>query len=127
MWQKSTSSWPPKFLSLNGKNLSEQEASYWPLTPSKTVTVWLAIDDADEENGAMEIIPRSHLHGQLPFEESTIEENNVLRQTVRDAMVYGDAPVSFAMRAGQMSLHSDLLLHGSAPNPSNRRRCGLTM
>ena len=28
-----------------------QDASYWPLTPSKVVTVWLAIDDADEENG----------------------------------------------------------------------------
>ena len=24
-----------------------QDASYWPLTPSKAVTVWLAIDDAD--------------------------------------------------------------------------------
>jgi hypothetical protein len=31
------------------------------------------------------------------------------------------------MQAGQMSLHSDLLLHGSEPNLSNRRRCGLTM
>lgn len=27
-----------------------QDASYWPLSPSKAVTVWLAIDDADEEN-----------------------------------------------------------------------------
>ena len=30
-----------------------QDASYWPLTPSKTVTVWLAIDDADIDNGCM--------------------------------------------------------------------------
>ena len=27
-----------------------QDASYWPLSPSKTVTVWLAIDDADVDN-----------------------------------------------------------------------------
>ena len=26
-----------------------------------------------------------------------------------------------------MSLHSDLLLHGSEANQSNRRRCGLTL
>ena len=26
-----------------------QDCSYWALTPSKTVTVWLAIDDADRE------------------------------------------------------------------------------
>ncbi len=29
--------------------------------------------------------------------------------------------------AGEISLHSDLLLHGSEANRSNRRRCGLTL
>ena len=104
-----------------------QDASYWPLTPSKTVTVWLAIDDADTENGAMKVIPKSHLHGQIVFEHSRKEEQNVLGQTVKDAEDYGLAPVDFEIKAGQISLHSDLLLHGSAPNQSDRRRCGLTM
>jgi len=104
-----------------------QDASYWPLTPSQTVTVWLAIDDADEENGAMQVIPGSHRHGQINFEDSAEEENNVLYQSVRDPLQYGDAPVAFVMRAGQISLHTDLLLHGSEPNASDRRRCGLTM
>lgn len=112
----------------DGKRVSwHQDASYWPLTPSKTVTVWLAIDDADEENGAMRVIPRSHLHGQIAFERSAAEENNVLNQSVHDPEQYGDPPVAFVMKAGQMSLHSDLLLHGSEPNLSNRRRCGLTL
>lgn len=104
-----------------------QDASYWPLTPSKVVTVWLAIDDADEENSAMKVIPRSHLHGQIPFEHSTAEENNVLYQSVHQPEDYGETPVAFEMRAGQISLHTDLLLHGSEPNTSNRQRCGLTL
>jgi non-haem Fe2+, alpha-ketoglutarate-dependent halogenase len=104
-----------------------QDASYWPLTPSKTVTVWLAIDDADVENGAMEVIPKSHLHGQIPFEKSTAEDKNVLNQSVRDLSTFDDVPVAFEMKAGQISLHTDLLLHGSKPNLSDRRRCGLTM
>ena len=104
-----------------------QDASYWPITPSKTVTVWLAIDDADTENGAMKVIPKSHLHGQIIFEHSRKEEQNVLGQTVKNAEDYGLAPVDFEIKAGQISLHSDLLLHGSAPNQSDRRRCGLTM
>ncbi len=104
-----------------------QDASYWPLTPSKTVTVWLAIDDVDTENGGMEVLPGSHLHGQIPFERSDSKENNVLNQTVHNAESYGRSPVLFAMKAGQMSLHTDLLLHGSQPNHSQRRRCGLTM
>ncbi len=33
-----------------------QDGSYWPLTPSKTATVWLAIDDADTENACMQFI-----------------------------------------------------------------------
>ena len=31
------------------------------------------------------------------------------------------------MKAGKVSLHSDLLVHGSLPNLSERRRCGLTL
>ncbi len=104
-----------------------QDASYWPLSPSKTVTVWLAIDDASVENGAMTVIPKSHRHGQIEFERSTAEEKNVLSQTVIQPEQYGDDPYPFEMKAGQMSLHSDLLLHGSEPNTSDRRRCGLTM
>jgi len=104
-----------------------QDASYWPLTPSKTVTVWLAIDDADVENGAMEVIPKSHLQGQIPFEKSSVEDKNVLNQSVRNVDAFDEAPVAFEMKAGQISLHTDLLLHGSKANMSSRRRCGLTM
>tara|TARA_Y100000588_G_scaffold22702_1_gene22895 strand:+ start:4078 stop:4935 length:858 start_codon:yes stop_codon:yes gene_type:complete len=103
-----------------------QDASYWPLTPSKVVTVWLAIDDVDSEMGPMQVVPRSHRHGQIPFDPSTEEENNVLGQTVPDADRFGD-PVPFVMKAGQISMHTDLLLHGSEPNRTDRRRCGLTL
>jgi non-heme Fe2+,alpha-ketoglutarate-dependent halogenase len=112
----------------DGKQVSwHQDASYWPLTPSRTVTVWLAIDDTDEGNAAMQLIPRSHTHGQIEFETSDVTEQNVLNQTVRDALAYGDSPVHVSLKAGQMSLHTDLLLHGSDQNLSSRRRCGLTM
>ena len=75
----------------------------------------------------MMVIPGSHLHGQIPFEHSAAEENNVLGQSVHDPLQWGDAPVPFTMRAGQISMHTDMLLHGSEPNRSTRRRCGLTL
>ncbi len=43
-----------------------QDASYWPLTPSKTVTVWLAIDDADVEARRRGAEGRRDLHAQRP-------------------------------------------------------------
>lgn len=111
----------------DGKAVSyHQDASYWPLTPSGTVTVWLAIDDADVENGCMRCVPGSHLHGHLAYRRSEPDEHNVLDQTVEDAEQFG-RPIDVDLRAGEISIHSDLLLHGSSANTSDRRRCGLTL
>jgi len=103
-----------------------QDASYWPLSPSKTVTVWLAVDDSEIENGAMRVLPRSHLEGHLAFENAKPDEAVVLHQKVLNPERFGH-PVSFVMKAGCISLHSDLLVHGSEPNMSTKRRCGLTL
>ena len=103
-----------------------QDASYWPMTPSRTATVWLAIDDADTGNACMRFIPGSHHHGHLTYHLSEEDENNVLFQTVPDAETYGD-PVDVELAAGEISIHSDMLLHGSRANTSERRRGGLTL
>ncbi len=103
-----------------------QDSSYWPLTPSKTTTVWLAIDDADLDNGCMRFVAGSHHKGHLTWRPSSPEEHNVLNQTVENAEQYGDV-VDDELKAGELSMHSDLLLHSSAANESDRRRCGLTL
>lgn len=111
----------------DGKRVAwHQDASYWPLDRSKTVTVWLAIDDADIENGCMRFLAGSHEFGHLTYRPSSPEEHNVLDQTVENAEQYG-TPVLDDLLAGQVSIHSDLLLHGSEANDSDRRRCGLTL
>lgn len=112
----------------DGKRVSwHQDMSYWPLTKSRVVTAWLAIDDSDEKNAAMQVIPGSHLTPRIPFVDSAASENNVLNQTVPNAEEYGRDPVTLKLRAGEVSLHSDLTLHSSEINHSNRRRCGLAM
>ena len=103
-----------------------QDAGYWPLTPSKTVTVWLAIDDATVENGAMRFIAGSHRLGHLTARHSEPDENSVLGQIVENAEAHGE-PVDVELKAGEISIHTDLLLHGSNANPSPNRRCGLTL
>lgn len=117
------------FCKLPGDNKAvawHQDAVYWPLTPAKTVTAWLAIDDADQDNACMRFLPGSHTSGALPHLPSAESENNVLDHTAASVERYGD-PVDNELRAGQFSLHSDLLLHGSDVNRSQRRRCGLTL
>ena len=111
----------------DGKRVAwHQDASYWPLTPSKAVTCWLAIDDADTQNACMRFLAGSHHHGHLTWRKSSPEEHNTLDQSVENAEQYG-TPVDNVLRAGECSLHTDLLLHGSEANESDRRRCGLTL
>ena len=111
----------------DGKRVSwHQDATYWPLTPAKTVTVWLAIDDADPENACMRFVPGSHMRGPIAFETDDSDASTVLNQKVSGIEQYGE-PVDNVLEAGEVSLHSDLLLHGSEANESDRRRCGLTL
>lgn len=111
----------------DGKRVAwHQDASYWPLTPSKALTIWLAIDDATVENACMRYIPRSHVLGHLTYRLSENDEANVLNQTV-EYVEQLEPPVDVELKAGEISIHSDLLLHGSEANTSALRRCGLTL
>ena len=101
-----------------------QDASFWGLQPARTVTVWLAIDDADTQNSAMQWIPGTHNKGHLPIENT--EEDSVFHMQTAGADEMGE-PVFDELKAGQFSLHADMLVHGSGPNLSDRRRCGLTL
>jgi ectoine hydroxylase-related dioxygenase (phytanoyl-CoA dioxygenase family) len=74
----------------------------------------------------MRFVEGSHLHGQLKFRSSQEWENNVLTQTVEDVEKYGKI-VDVELSAGEISIHSDMLLHSSHYNSSNRRRCGLAI
>ncbi|MEM9369266.1 MAG: phytanoyl-CoA dioxygenase family protein [Planctomycetota bacterium] len=111
----------------DGKSVPwHQDSTYWPLTPTKTVTVWLAIDDADPDNANMRFIPSSHVHGLIDYDE-TQDADTVLNLAVENPESYGAEPIDVTLKAGQFSMHSDLLLHGSEANESRRRRCGLTI
>ena len=74
----------------------------------------------------MRYIPGTHKFGHLTYSLSEEDDSNVLNQTVVGADEFGE-PVDVELAAGEVSLHSDLLLHGSEANQSMRRRCGLTL
>lgn len=102
-----------------------QDAQYWPLKPMRTVSAWLAIFDADEANSAMQIVRGSHRQGR--FDHSVNDDPDyVLQYEVDDAQISRQDIVTLDLKAGQISLHDDGLLHGSPANLSDRVRCGMT-
>ena len=117
-----------------------QDAKYWPLEPRTTVTVWLAVFDADTENGCMRVIPGSHRRGDLRHcdlsgakdwhkQDSGDQRDSkyVLWQKVDPSEFDEGDAVDLTLKAGEISLHDDDLIHGSSGNPSDRMRAGITM
>lgn len=102
-----------------------QDAYYWPMKPHHTVTVWLAFDDVGEENGAMKVIPGTHLHGILQHKRS-VQTTSLLTLELETGTFSEADAVQFKLKAGEVSLHDDRIVHSSPANPSSRRRAGLT-
>jgi ectoine hydroxylase-related dioxygenase (phytanoyl-CoA dioxygenase family) len=90
------------------------------------VTAWVAFDDVDDENGAMQMIPGSRTWGLVPGASNFFGRD-------RDAQLesFGDrlpeAPASVVLSAGQVSFHHPLTFHGSGPNVSERLRRSLAV
>jgi ectoine hydroxylase-related dioxygenase (phytanoyl-CoA dioxygenase family) len=104
-----------------------QDVTYWGLEPPLAVTAWYAVDDADAENGCMRVIPGTHRqireHGKSAVAGNLLSINQEVSVTADEERRAVDIP----LRAGEMSLHHGMLIHGSNPNRSTRRRCGLTI
>jgi len=114
---------PPRSSSTVGWH---QDTYYWPVDPKISATVWLAFEDVDEQNAAMRVIPGSHKAGLLKHSRST-DTDSVLTLELEGGQFRDDTAVSLNLKAGQISIHDDKIVHGSLANRSDRRRAGLTI
>lgn len=104
-----------------------QDATYWGLSTDDVITAWVAFADAPVESGAMKFWPGSHLRNQLAHRD-TFDQNNLLTRGQEIAVdVPAGAGVDVALKAGEMSLHHVLLVHGSGPNTTDDRRIGFAI
>jgi ectoine hydroxylase-related dioxygenase (phytanoyl-CoA dioxygenase family) len=105
-----------------------QDVQYWGLEPAYALTAWYAVDDSDVENGCMRVIPGTHrsglhAHGKSARSGNLLSINQEVDPTTFDA----SQAVDLVLKAGEISIHHGHLIHGSNPNCSNRRRCGMTI
>lgn len=103
-----------------------QDSYYWPLNPHRTVSVWLAFEDVDDDNGAMKVIPGTHHAGLLKHARSN-SAKNVLNLELEKGNYNEQDAVSLILKAGQISIHDDAMVHGSPANRSDRWRTGLAI
>jgi phytanoyl-CoA hydroxylase len=95
-----------------------QDFSYTPHSNDDVVTALLLLDDMDD-NGALEVVPGSHREGQY-----SIWQDGVFTGKLGPADEAKMRPrlVPLHGKAGDVCLMHTCLVHGSAPNTSDRRR-----
>jgi len=101
-----------------------QDSTYWGLNKPDVVTAWIALSPSIKANGAMEVIPGSHHLNQVPHRDTFAKDNMLTRGQEVAVEVDATKAVTIELQPGEMSLHHVLLVHGSAPNPSDLRRIG---
>ena len=109
--------------------LWHQDGSYWPLRPMDVLTLYLAVDDADDENGGMRVVPGSHTWDLAELKASARNGSDVLGSSTHDDLdgALAAKATSLHLRAGDVEVHHPNLVHDSGPNRSDRRRCALTL
>lgn len=104
-----------------------QDSTYWGLSHPDVTTAWIALSDVTPENGAMRMLPGSHLLDQLPHVDTFAEHNLLTRGQEVQIDVDESKTVDVALKPGEMSLHHVRTVHASNANATGTRRIGLAI
>ncbi len=105
-----------------GPVLWHQDNAYWKCHPATLVTCWLTFDDVDRDNGAMQVIPGSHLK---PIRHEKTRTGSALLDV--EEQVDTDRAVVIDLPAGGCMFHHCQTLHYTAPNTTERQRRALAI
>ena len=103
-----------------------QDAKYIGFEPHNWVTAWLAVTDANEENGCMRMWAGTHKE-KIREHKDTFNESNLLTRGQTVPNVPLEKTIPNELKAGQLSLHHPMIVHGSTPNKSKSRRIGFVI
>jgi phytanoyl-CoA hydroxylase len=94
-----------------------QDNAYWQCLPANLVSCWLTLDDVDVSNGAMHVLPGSHLQAQ--DHEKSKQTGALLDHG--DKIDASKAEV-IDLPAGGVMFHHCQTFHYTPPNKTNRQR-----
>ena len=94
-----------------------QDMAYFPHTNDDLVTTLVYLDDATEENGCLQVLPRHHTH----YFEHSGKDGKFAGMITEDLGIFGK-PISLAAPAGSAIFMHCITPHASLPNRSARAR-----
>lgn len=97
-----------------------QDGFYFMLEPQSALTMWLALDEVDEENGCVKYVRGSHLRGMRPHSRTTTLG---FSQGIADFGTEEDMEneVSYPAEPGDLLVHHSLTIHRAGGNSTTER------
>jgi phytanoyl-CoA hydroxylase len=95
-----------------------QDQYYLKVQPGTCMAVWLALDDCDQVNGCMQVVPGSHTWEILC---AVAADTTMSFTDVTVPLPEGIKPVPVEMQAGDVLFFNGSLVHGSFPNQTTDR------
>lgn len=95
-----------------------QDQYYVRVQPGTCMAAWMALDDCDEENGCLQVVPGTQ---NIPVLCTVQADTNQSFTDVTVPLPEGMAPVPVVMAAGDVLFFNGQLIHGSFPNSSKDR------
>jgi phytanoyl-CoA hydroxylase len=95
-----------------------QDQAYLRAEPGCCLAAWLAVDDCDDENGCLQVVPGSHRLPLLCHIEANLEESFTGKMV---PVPPGYEVVPMHMKAGDVLFFHGCLIHGSGPNRTEDR------
>ena len=98
-----------------------QDSPAWPTLQPKhaQISAWVALDDADYENGCMYMVPGSHNWGDQSGFLNTLPRDGSMPDEFQGQPTY---QIMCPVKKGHVHFHHSLTWHGSGSNSSNRPR-----
>lgn len=105
-----------------------QDEAYWNAGMSyRSMSVWMPLQDVDEENGCMQFIVGSHQNEVAPHQPIGKDARVHGLELTEDAQVDVSSPAICPLPAGGATFHPSRTLHFTAANRSDRPRRALIM
>ncbi|SDS33336.1 Ectoine hydroxylase-related dioxygenase, phytanoyl-CoA dioxygenase (PhyH) family [Paenibacillaceae bacterium GAS479] len=104
-----------------------QDTPYWPVNEAERgmLSIWIALDDVNEQNGCMAFVPKSHKLGKLTG-ISFLEPQNIF-DYVEGGQLDDQKPVVVPLKAGSCTFHNGLTFHYAHANTTDRPRRALAI
>jgi phytanoyl-CoA hydroxylase len=113
---------------IGGEVRWHQDASYLITEPSSVVGFWIALEDADRDNGCLWVQPGGHRSPLREiYEVDAAGQTGELRQLSDEPWPGAESSQPVEVGAGSLVIFNDHLPHYSAPNRSERTRQAFTM